>query len=129
MSLEDARNVLLHAWEELRKFSKDRDPLRLRNACEKGWLAIVLVTDELLSTFNYKKPESCREKREFLEDLERKNSEIAKLGLRDRFGARGYHLHIQGYHEGMFSEEEVKLELRKVEEYIRDVERIIQRVM
>ena len=97
MSLEDAKRTLSHAWEELERFNRDKDPLRLRKACEKGWLATILATDELLKVFNYKKPESYRERRRFLEDLEGKYFEVARLGLRDRFGARGYYLHIQGY--------------------------------
>ena len=129
MSLEDAKRTLSHAWEELERFNRDKDPLRLRNACEKGWLATILATDELLKVFNYKKPESYRERRRFLEDLEGKYFEVARLGLRDRFGARGYYLHIQGYHEGTLSKEEVEFELKKVEEYIRDIENIIKQAV
>jgi len=129
MSLEEAKRTLSHAWEELERFDRDKDPLRLRNACEKGWLATILATDELLKAFNYKNPESYRERRELLEDLERRHLEVARLGLRDRFGARGYYLHIQGYHEGALSKEEVEFELKKVEEYVRDIESIIKQVV
>jgi len=46
--LEEARKALALAFEELREFHKDKEPLRLRDACEKGWLAVVLATDALL---------------------------------------------------------------------------------
>jgi len=61
-----------------------------------------------------------------LEDLEARNSEMAKAGLRDKFDVRGYYLHIHGYHEETLSYVEVEEELRKAEEYIRDVEKILK---
>ena len=42
--LEGAWRALKLAFEELERYRRDREPLRLRNACEKGWLAIVLAT-------------------------------------------------------------------------------------
>ena len=124
--LEEARRVLKLAFEELERYRRDCEPLRLRNACEKGWLALVLATDVLLVNFGYRRPESYSERRRMLKDLEAGNPEIAKVGLRDRFGARGYYLHIQGYHEGTLNYVEVEEELRRVEEYIRDVEKILK---
>ena len=124
--LEEAWRALKLAFEELERYRRDREPLRLRNACEKGWLAIVLATDVLLANFGYRRPESYSGRRRMVKDLEAGNPEIAKVGLRDRFGARGYYLHIQGYHEGTLSYVEVEEELRKVEDYIRDVEKILK---
>ena len=86
----------------------------------------MLATDTLLVSFGYKKPESYSEKRRALEELEAKHPRISELGLRDRFGARGYYLHVQGYHEGMLSDTEVERELAKVKEYISDVEEILK---
>ena len=100
--------------------------MRLRNACEEGWPAVVLATDTLLVNFSYKPPESYSERRRMLEDLEVKHPKIAELGLKDRFGARGYYLHIQGYHEGTLSDVEVKEELMRVREYVDDVEKILK---
>lgn len=124
--LERARKALELAFEELERYREDHEALRLRNACEKGWLATVLATDTLLVNFGYKKPESYSERRRMLKDLEAKNFEIMKIGLRDKFGARGYYLHVQGYHEGTLSDIEVEEELRKVEEYIKDVKKILK---
>ncbi|ABL78840.1 PaREP1 family protein [Thermofilum pendens] len=130
MSFSEA---LTKAWKavelarrEVDEYRKDREPLRLRNACEKGWLAVVLATDALLVALGYGKPESYRERRELLGKLEREKPEIARLGLRDRFGARGYYLHVQGYHEGALGADEVAEELEKVERYVGDVERIVE---
>ena len=124
--LEEARKALKLALEELERYRKDREGLRLRNACEKGWLAVILATDTLLVSSGYKKPESYSERRRALEDLEVRYPKVSELGLRDRFGARGYYLHVQGYHEGMLSDIEVERELAKVKEYIDDVEEILR---
>ncbi len=125
--LAEARKVLELAYKEVEVFHRDGELLRLRNACEKGWLAIILATDALLTRYGFKKPESYKERREFLRELERRYHEVAELGLRDRFGARGYYLHILGYHEGALSEDEVVEELKKVEKYISDVEKLLRR--
>lgn len=126
--LEEARKALKLAFEELEKYRKDREVLRLRNTCEKGWLAVVLATDTLLTGLGYKRPESYSERRRALEDLEAKYPRISELGLRDRFGARGYYLHIQGYHEGMLSDTEVERELVKAKEYVEDIEKILRSI-
>ncbi len=96
----------------------DCEILRLRNACEEGWLAIILATDILLTSFGCRKPDSYSGRRSILGDLEARYPKIAKLGLRDRFSAGGYHLHVQGYREGMLGNIGVVKELIKVKEYI-----------
>ena len=87
--IEDARRALEHAYEELRRHRVDLDPLRLRNACEKGWLSMLMVTDKLLAKYGYERPEGYSERRKMLEELEAKDLDIAELGFRDRFGAGG----------------------------------------
>ena len=126
MSLEDATKALELAWEELRRYLKDGEALRLRDSCEKGWLAVVLATDALLEKRGYGRPSSYRERRELLRRLEREEPLAAEMGLRDRFGARGYYLHVLGYHEGSLSAEEVEEELEKASEYLRDVRRLLE---
>ena len=127
MSLEDAAKALELAWEEVRKYRRDGEALRLRDSCEKGWLAVVLATDALLEKRGYGRPSSYRERRELLRRLEREEPLAAELGLRDRFGARGYYLHVLGYHEGSLSAEEVEEELEKAGEYLRDVGRLLKK--
>jgi len=124
--LEEARRALEFALRELEEYRKDRETLRLRDACEKGWLAALLATDALLTKHGFKKPESYAERRTLLRELEKKVPETAELGLRDRFGARGYYLHILGYHEGSLRDEEVAEELEKVKRYIEDIEKLLE---
>jgi hypothetical protein len=124
--IDEAKKALSLAFKEVEEFRRDREFLRLRDACEKGWLAVVLVTDALLTEFGFKKPESYTERRTFLKELEKKFPRAAELDLRDRFGARGYYLHILGYHEGTLSEEEVVEELEKAKKYVEDIEAILK---
>lgn len=121
----DPRKAIELAYQELEEYRRTREPLRLRDACEKAWLAIAMATDELLARSGFKKPESYRERRELLRELEKKRPIVAELGLRDKFAARGYYLHILGYHEGALSEDEVVEELEKAKRYIGDIEKLI----
>lgn len=124
--LEDARKALDLALMELEEYRKGREVLRLRDACEKGWLAALLATDALLAELGFGKPGSYAERRALLRELESRVPEAAELGLRDSFGARGYYLHILGYHEGSLREDEVAEELEKVRKYIEDVEKLLE---
>jgi hypothetical protein len=124
--LEDARKALDLALMELEECRKGREVLRLRDACEKGWLAALLATDALLAELGFGKPGSYAERRALLRELESRVPEAAELGLRDRFGARGYYLHILGYREGSLREDEVAEELEKVRKYIEDVEKLLE---
>jgi len=123
--LEEAKRALELALKEVEEYRMDRETLRLRDACEKGWLAALLATDVLLAKHGFKKPESYAERRTLLRELEKKVPEAAELGLRDRFGARGHYLYILGYHEGSLRDEEVAEELEKVKRYIEDVEKLL----
>jgi hypothetical protein len=82
-ALEEAKRALELANRELEEFRRERDSLRLRDACEKGWLAVLLVTDALLVELG--KPESYSERRTLLRELEKKMPKA--MGLRDRLGA------------------------------------------
>ena len=124
--LEEAKRALELADRELEEFCRERDALRLRDACEKGWLAALLATDALLAELGLGKPESYAERRVLLRELERKVPRAEKLGLRDRLGARGYYLHILGYHEGSLREDEVAEELSKARKYVEDVKRLLE---
>lgn len=86
---------------------------------------MMMATDILLMERGYTKPESYSGRRSMLEELESRDPNIAEAGIRDKFGARGFYLHIQGYHEGMLSEVEVERELKKVEEYLRAIKEIL----
>jgi hypothetical protein len=124
LALEEAKNALKLANEELKSFRGEA--LRLRDACEKGWLAVLLATDALLAELGFRKPESYAERRILLRELERKMPKAAEISLRDRLGARGYYLHILGYHEGSLREEEAAEELEKAGKYVEDVEKLLK---
>ena len=72
-ALEEAKRALELANRELEEFRRGRDSLRLRDACEKGWLAVLLATDALLAKLG--KPESYSERRTLLRELEKKDAE------------------------------------------------------
>jgi hypothetical protein len=61
-----------------------------------------------------------------LRDLERRMESVKKLELRDRYMARYKVLHGEAFYEGVVDLEEVKMELDKAEEYVRDVERLLR---
>ena len=98
--LGGAKRALRPALKGLEKYRKGREVLRLRSACEKGWLAVISATDILLTGLAYRRPESYSEGRGALEDLGARCPKASELGLRDRFGARGYYLHVRGYRKG-----------------------------
>jgi hypothetical protein len=122
----EARKALELARRELQELRVDGEALRLRDACEEGWLAALIATDALLAGYGLGKPESYTERRTLLKKLEEKAPRAVELGLKDRLGARGYYLHILGYHEGSLREEEVAEELEKVERYVEDVEKLLE---
>ncbi len=125
MSLTDASKALAYSKDEYEKYLKTRDAFLLRDVSEKAWLAVVLATDVLLISYGFKRPESYRERRSILRELASKVSKVKELGLIDRLGARGYYLHILGFHEGALDEEDVKEELKNVEEYLKLIEELL----
>lgn len=122
--LEGARKALDEAERELQRYLETKERVVLRNACEKGWMATFLATDYLLMAYGFEKPKSGDERRRGLVELEKKVPEAKKLGLRDRFGSRAYHLHSVGFYEGWLEIEELKLEIEKVREYLEIMEKL-----
>ena len=78
--LEEARRVLSRAFEELREGIESEDALRVRDACEKGWLATVKAVDALLLNYGFEEPKTHVDRRRKLGDLSRKVREVAGLG-------------------------------------------------
>jgi hypothetical protein len=90
----------------------------LRNAAEKGWLAVNKAVDALLKTHGVEAG-TYKEKRD----------QLVKLGfetLRDRFAARKKLLHVDCFYDGMYNEEFVSREIAKVEEMLRKIESLIE---
>jgi len=119
--LREAEEIFTKTMEEYQAALEKRDRVRLRDACEKGWLTVVKLVDAILISRGYKPAESHRDRRDKLWEIQEKDEEIRKLGFYDRLGARSYWLHVQGFYEGSLDEKAVAVELAKVKEFIEDV--------
>lgn len=117
---------MTYANEEYKKFEEKRDPLLLRDASEKAWLAVILATDLLLTTSGIGKPSSYKERKNMLRTLLAKEPNLAALGIDDKFYARAYKLHILGFHEGALDPVDIQEEFKKTEEYLKIVKPFIK---
>jgi uncharacterized protein (UPF0332 family) len=126
--LEEARRTLSKAFEELREGVKSGDMLRIRDACEKGWLATVKAVDAMLLSYGFEEAKTHVDRRRKLRDLSGKVYEVAELGIYNRVEARRSTLHSDGFYSSILTHEEVEEGLRKVEKLIEDVEKLIKRV-
>jgi len=100
--------------------------MKLRDACEKGWLTIVLATDYLLTCAGAEKTKGRVERNELIEALEKHVPEVRELGLADRMWARATRLHAEGFYEGLMGKESLETELEKVQRYTEDVEKVVE---
>ena len=126
--LEEARRILSKAFEEFREGVRSGDVVRVRDACEKGWLATIKAIDALLLSYDFGEARTHVDRRRKLKDLSKRIHEIAELGIYDRVEARRSTLHSNGFYSGVLTHDEIEEELRKVEELVEDVERLIKRV-
>ena len=126
--LEEARRILSKAFEELREGVRSGDVVRVRDACEKGWLATIKAIDALLLSYGFREAGTHVDRRRKLRDLSKRIHEIAELGIYDRVEARRSTLHSNGFYSGVLTHDEIEEELRKVEELVEDVEKLIKRV-
>ena len=124
VKLNEAWSFLKAAEEEFTKAKGD--PLRIRDAAEKAWSAVVQATDALIYALTGVRMMSHYERRVALRDIEKRRMDVKRLGLRDRYMARYKILHGETFYEGVVDVEEVKVELEKVEEYIKDVEKLVE---
>jgi len=93
----------------------------MRDACEKGWNATTQAVNALFLRRGVPLPRSHWERRKRLEDLEKADASVEKMGLLDRFSARDHHLHEQGFYEGIIDRDTLKTELEKVKRFIEDI--------
>jgi uncharacterized protein (UPF0332 family) len=126
--LEEARRILSKAFEELREGAGSGHMMRVRDACERGWLATVKAVDALLLSYGFEEAETHVDGGRRPGDLSRRVREVAELGIYGRVKARRSTLRSDGFYSGVLTHEEVEEELRKVEKLIEDVERLIKRV-
>jgi len=108
----------------LRRGSSWGDAVRIRDAAEKLWNAVVSATNALILHMLDVVPASRWERRKLLDKLEERPV-VERLGLRDRYGARERYLHQMTFYDGIIDLEMLKIEVEKVRRYISDVERLI----
>jgi hypothetical protein len=123
--IQEAREVLHRAFQELEDGVKRGDLLRVRDSCQKGWLAVVKAVDVLFIKYGYEEAKTHIDRRKKLRELASKFIEISKLGIYDRVEARRSVLHSDGFYSGVLTPEEVEEELKKVEKLIEDIVSIL----
>jgi HEPN domain-containing protein len=123
--LEDARRFLEEAEQELAEGVRESNAVKIRDAAEKAWNAVVQATNALILRLLGKVPSSHFERRKMLTRLEELYPEVERLGLRDRYSARERNLHELVFYEGIIDVEEVRRELEKARRYVDDVERLL----
>ncbi len=101
--LNEAKKAVAAASEEYEESLQKGDVMKLRDACEKAWLAALKATDALLEAYGLGPGETCRDRRNKLWKLKGKERAVEGLGLHDRFHARMMLLHLQGFYDGDIS--------------------------
>jgi len=119
--LREAEEILARAFQELTEGVKESDLLRIRDACDKGWLATVTAVDALLVRHGYEEAKTHADRRRKLRELADKLTEVSRVGLYDRIEARRSVLHNDGFYGGILTPEEAEEELKKVEGLIEDI--------
>ena len=80
----------------------------------------------LAKGFSEEDVKTYRQKRLTLEELSIKDEKVKKLGLRERFMAREYTLHIRCFYDGEYTVEAIREELEKSKQYINDIEKLLK---
>ena len=124
--LSEAEKMLSSAIAEYDEAAKLGDSVKLRKACEAGWLAIVKASDAVLEASGVGAGKSHKDRRMKLRNLESSSPEVASLGLRDRHMARMSYLHIDGFYEGTLDFKEAEEQLGKVKEYLDHAQRAVE---
>ncbi len=122
LGLKDAKRKL----EECKRAKTDVErSYHLSTACEHAFHSVVTAVEELLIKNKYPIPGDRGERFRLLEDLSKKNNDIAELKLKERLGSLFTDLHVRGYYRSALSLEEAEKCVEKVESYVKDVERLL----
>ena len=111
---------------ELVEGLEEGDEIKVRDAAEKLWNAVVSAANALVLHYTGVVPASHWERRRMLEKLEDTVPEVEKLGLRDRYGARERYLHMMTFYDGIVDEEMLRREVVKAKRYVEDVEKLLK---
>jgi len=127
MFLEDAENFIERGVEELEEGVKTNDTIKIRDAAEKLWNAVMSATNALILYYLDIVPASHWERRKLLEKLEEIDPRVEELGFRDRYGARERYLHMMTFYDGIIDLDMLRREVDKVKKYVNDVKSLIAR--
>lgn len=120
--IEDAHR---HMEMGLESADPDEKDYHTREASEHAFHAMVVGTEELFVKYGYPIPSNHTERFNFLEEISTKQAKIENLKLKERLGKAFEVLHVKAYYHGTYDEEEVKERIKKAEEYIDDIEQLL----
>jgi hypothetical protein len=123
--MDDSIRFVEEALKEFKVGVENNDAIRIRDAAEKAWNAVVQATNALILYYLGKTPSSHWERRRLLRELERVKPEVESLGLRDRYSARERNLHELVFYEGVIDVNDVEFELEKARKYVEDVRKLL----
>lgn len=124
--MDDSIRFVEEALKEFKVGVENNDTIRIRDAAEKAWNAVVQATNTLILYYLDKTPSSHWERRRLLRELERVKPEVESLGLRDRYSARERNLHELVFYEGVIDVNDVEFELEKAKKYVEDVRKLLR---
>jgi len=116
--IKSSDEFLRAAFEEFERGLKEGSTLRLRDAAEKAWNAVVQAVNALVLKHEGYVPRTHYERRSALKELERKNPRFRELGFYDRYAARSRLLHGEVFYEGVLDPELLRHEPEKAKEYV-----------
>jgi hypothetical protein len=125
--IENAKRFYEEARKEFERGKRENDMIRIRDASEKAWNAMVQATNGLFENKGSPIPATHRERRRGLDELTMADGTLKVLGLRDRFAARSESLHEKCFYEGYCPIALLEEDFEKVKGYIEDIERITKR--
>jgi uncharacterized protein (UPF0332 family) len=123
--IDDAMKFVEEALREFRDGVANNDIVRVRDAAEKAWNAVIQATNALILHYLGKTPSSHWERRRLLRELEREKPEVESLGFRDRYSARERNLHEMVFYEGLVDINDVEFELEKARRYVEDARKLL----
>ena len=123
--IDDAVKFVEEALGEFRDGVANNDIVRVRDAAEKAWNAVIQATNALILHYLGKTPSSHWERRRLLRELEREKPEVESLGFRDRYSARERNLQEMVFYEGLVDVNDVEFELEKARRYVEDARKLL----